>query len=274
MKIDPNPAENDGNDRLDLRETLQLLDQTTSWFWWNTATTVGLLLVAMTILVAPNRTIVQFLGRQQDQFVVSSGVMALMLIVNGYTLYRRRRLKLFRKHLADQIQFTLKQRRRADKFYGMSITDPLTDLYNRRFGEEKLQTEIERAEQNKRELAVITMDLDYFKEINDHHGHAAGDWVLKEFSRNLRKAIRSCDLPIRLGGDEFLVILPDCSRDNAELILSRLKPFEVVLSRRKITASYSRGMAHYQAGDSPQSIVQRADKSLYAEKATRANPPA
>jgi two-component system cell cycle response regulator len=274
MKIDPNPPENDGNDRLDLRETLQLLDQTTSWFWWNTATTVGLLLVAMTILVAPNRTIVQFLGRQQDQFVVSSGVMALMLIVNGYTLYRRRRLKLFRKHLADQIQFTLKQRRRADKFYGMSITDPLTDLYNRRFGEEKLQTEIERAEQNKRELAVITMDLDYFKEINDHHGHAAGDWVLKEFSRNLRKAIRSCDLPIRLGGDEFLVILPDCSRDNAELILSRLKPFEVVLSRRKITASYSRGMAHYQAGDSPQSIVQRADKSLYAEKATRANPPA
>jgi two-component system cell cycle response regulator len=274
MKIDPNPPENDGNDRLDLRETLQLLDQTTSWFWWNTATTVGLLLVAMTILVAPNRTIVQFLGRQHDQFVVSSGVMALMLIVNGYTLYRRRRLKLFRKHLADQIQFTLKQRRRADKFYGMSITDPLTDLYNRRFGEEKLQTEIERAEQNKRELAVITMDLDYFKEINDHHGHAAGDWVLKEFSRNLRKAIRSCDLPIRLGGDEFLVILPDCSRDNAELILSRLKPFEVVLSRRKITASYSRGMAHYQAGDSPQSIVQRADKSLYAEKATRANPPA
>jgi len=266
MKMDPNPPENEGNDRVEFRESLQLLDQTTSWFWWNTAATLVLILVTMTILVMPNR--------QQNLFIISSLLMAVVLIANSYTLYRRRRLKLLRKHLTDHIQFTLKQRRRADKFYGLSITDPLTELYNRRFGEERLQMEIQRAEQNNLELAVITIDLDYFKEINDQFGHAAGDWVLKEFSRNLRKAIRSCDLPIRNGGDEFLVILPDCSSENAQLILSRLKPFEVVLNRRKITASYSRGMAQYEVGDTPQSIVQRADTSLYAEKATRANPPA
>jgi two-component system cell cycle response regulator len=271
MLTEPGQDENEANDRLDFKESLQLLDRTTSWFWWNNATTIALTFATTMLLLAPSRIRMKVLAKPEDPALLASGLMALMLIINSYTLYQRRRLKVFRKQLADQIQFSLKQRRRADKFYGMSITDPLTELYNRRFGEEKLQMEIDRTEATGLELVVITVDLDYFKEINDQFGHAAGDWVLKEFSRSLRKTIRSCDVPIRIGGDEFLVILPDCSKENAQMILSRLKPFEVVLNRRKITASYSRGMAQYQPGDTPHSLVQRADKSLYAEKATRSN---
>jgi len=167
------------------------------------------------------------------------------------------------------MQVTIQQRMRADKFYGLAILDPLTGLYNRRFGEESLQKEITRAERNNYDLAVIAMDLDYFKEINDQLGHAAGDLVLKEFSRHLRRAIRACDVPIRLGGDEFLIVLPECPKENLHIILSRLKPFEVMINRRKITVGYSRGKAQYQVGDTPQTIIQRADKSLYAEKAAR-----
>ena len=227
MRADLNSVEND--DHSDYRESLQILDRTTTWFWWSNATTIILILVAMLFVVIPNWTGVTLLGRAQYELMLLRSLMFLMLVLNSYSLYRRRRLKLFRQQLSDQIQFSLKQRRRADKFYGMSITDPLTGLYNRRFGEEKLQTEIDRTEKHGLDLAVITVDLDYFKEINDKFGHPAGDWVLKEFSRNLRKVIRSCDLPIRLGGDEFLVILPECSVDNTGLILSRLPPFSIMI---------------------------------------------
>ena len=128
-----------------------------------------------------------------------------------------------------------------------------------------------RAEESGIELAIITADLDHFKRINDQYGHGTGDTVLVEFARNLRKAIRACDVPIRSGGDEFLVILPECSRENAQSILSRLQPFEIELDRRAITVAYSRGVAQFQVGDTPQSIVQRADKAMYAEKARRAS---
>lgn len=273
MNADLIPVENDGSERLDDKESLDFLDRATTWFWWSNATTIILILVAMLFVVIPNWTGVTILGRPQYEQMLLRGLMFLMLILNSYSLYRRRRLKLFREQLYDQIQSSLKHRRRAEQFYGMSMTDPLTELFNRRYGEEKLRGEIARTEEHGLDLAVIAVDLDYFKEINDKFGHAAGDWVLKEFSRNLRKAIRSCDFPIRLGGDEFLVILPECSKENTRLILSRLKPFEVVLNRRRITASYSRGVAQYQVGDTPHSLVQRADKAMYAEKATRSNPP-
>ena len=151
----------------------------------------------------------------------------------------------------------------------MAILDPLTGLYNRRFGEDCLEREIARAEETSGDLALIVTDLDYFKEINDEHGHAAGDLVLREFSRHLKRALRSCDFPVRTGGDEFLIILPDCTKENVHIILSRLTPFEVTLNRRKVTISYSRGRAQYQVSDTPQTMKERADKVLYDEKAAR-----
>jgi diguanylate cyclase (GGDEF)-like protein len=249
-------------DHQEIEQNIGLLDRTTSWFWWNTIGMSVLLFIALVALCLP-----QSPGSAAP--VVVGGLLVLMLISNGYTLHRQHHFKLFRKRLGEQMQVTIQQRMRADKFYGLAILDPLTGLYNRRFGEESLQKEITRAEKNNYDLAVIAMDLDYFKEINDQLGHAAGDLVLKEFSRHLRRAIRACDVPIRLGGDEFLIVLPECPKENLHIILSRLKPFEVMISRRKITVSYSRGKAQYQVGDTPQTIIQRADKSLYAEKAAR-----
>jgi diguanylate cyclase (GGDEF)-like protein len=269
MGKNPNPAQVDVSDRVDFQQSLKLLDSTISWLWWSSTATIVLLLSAIAVLFVPNLTVIKATGKVLNGPLLSSALLALILILNVYTLLNQHRLKLVRKHLANQIEFTAKQRRKADKFQTLAILDPLTGLYNRRFGEEKLEKEIARAEEGDIELAVITADLDYFKQINDQYGHGAGDIVLKEFSRNLRKVIRACDLPIRIGGDEFLVILPECSRENAQLILSRLNPFEIDLNRRKITVAYSRGTSQFQVGDTPQSIVQRADKALYAEKADR-----
>ena len=269
MRNDPNPREQDFANHQEIQRSIRRLNRITSWFRQNAILTMILLLTALAGLAVP-----AFLGRNRlpqefDVTAIVSGLIALMLFGNAYTLFQQRHFKLFRERLAEQMQVAMKQRIRADKFYGMSILDPLTGLYNRRFGEECLQRETARAERTNGDLAVIVTDLDYFKEINDEFGHAAGDLVLREFSRHLRRAIRSCDLPIRMGGDEFLVILPECTKENVQIILSRLTPFEVTLNCRKVTISYSRGRAQFQMSDTPQTIIQRADKLLYDEKAAR-----
>jgi diguanylate cyclase (GGDEF)-like protein len=255
-------------DHREIRESLTRLDRSTSWFWWNTMAVIVLLLAAL-VALSPELMESFALSHQMDVTAIVRGLLALMLVGNLYTLYHQRHLKRFRHRLANQMQAAVKQRTRADKFYGLAILDPLTGLYNRRFGEESLAKEITRAERTGEPLAVIALDLDYFKEINDQYGHAAGDAVLKEFSRHLRRAIRACDVPVRMGGDEFLVVLPECSRDNVQIILSRLKTFDLRLGRRKIPVSFSRGRAQYQVCDTVQTLIERADKVLYDEKAAR-----
>jgi two-component system cell cycle response regulator len=197
------------------------------------------------------------------------GLLVLMAVVSVHTLRHQRRLKVLRNRLVEQMDAATKHRARAERFYEMSILDPLTGLYNRRFGETRLREEIARAEKSGDPLQVLALDFDRFKEINDQYGHAGGDLALKAFARRLQRAIRACDVPIRVGGDEFLVILPECPPDKVQTILSRLNSIEVNLDGQKVRVSFSRGVAQYQINDTPETIIKRADERLYAEKAKR-----
>ena len=269
MNNDTNPPEPATIDHREVQQSLRLLDRTTLLLWWGTVATIALLVAATAVLLQPE-LVSGALPRQLSVYGLLRGLILITLVLSAFVLYHQQRLKDFRNRLANQMQHSVKERLRADKFYGMAILDPLTGVYNRRYGEDCLKKEIARAEKNGYEMAVLVLDLDYFKQINDRFGHAAGDLVLREFTRHLRRAIRACDVPVRIGGDEFVVVLPECPRDNVHIILSRLKPFEVLVNRRRITVSYSRGNAQYQVGDTPQTILQRADKVLYEEKAARA----
>lgn len=171
-----------------------------------------------------------------------------------------------------QLEITAKDRAKASRLYDLSILDPLTGLNNRRFGEQTLRDEISRCGRTGENLAVVLIDLDYFKEINDKYGHAVGDLALKEFSRSLRRAIRACDFPVRLGGDEFLLVLPDCPRDKVSVILQRIGTPIIECNREKIHVCYSSGIAQYQYGDTSESLLSRADEVLYAKKAARPLP--
>jgi diguanylate cyclase (GGDEF)-like protein len=262
MSSDFEQPEQEIADPREIRQSLVHLDRSTLWFRWNTVGALILLFASLVTLSWPDSV-----GHYATVFV--QAMVALMLISNGYMLYQHRQFKLFRQRLGQQLQTAITQRQRADKFYGLAILDPLTGLYNRRYGEECLRKEIARAERQNYDLAVIVLDLDHFKEINDQFGHAAGDLVLREFASRLKRAIRACDVPVRIGGDEFLVVLPECPRENVHIILSRLGPFEVILNRQRVVVSYSRGRAQYQVADTPHTLVQRADEVLYAEKAAR-----
>jgi diguanylate cyclase (GGDEF)-like protein len=270
MDSHPKSLEPKITETAEIQQSVRQLDRSTSWFWWNSIVLLVLLAATWVAFTPPEMLARYALSQQLDLTSIVRGLIALMLVVNGYSLYHQRHLERFRHRLIEQMEVGVEQRMRADKLYGLAILDPLTDLYNRRYGEECLQKEIIRAERHSYDLAVIVMDLDNFKQINDQFGHAAGDEVLKEFSRHLKRAIRACDVPVRMGGDEFLVVLPECPRENVHIILSRLKPFEVIVNRQKILVSYCRGRAQYQVTDTPRTLIQRADEVLYSEKANRA----
>jgi two-component system cell cycle response regulator len=184
-------------------------------------------------------------------------------------MWEQRHLRALCDHLSEQMDTVTEQRARADQFYGLSILDPLTGLYNRRFGTRRLDEEVSRAAATGDPLMLVSLDFDRFKAINDQHGHAAGDRVLQEFSRRLRRAIRASDVPIRLGGDEFLVILPECPTDQLQKVLSRLTAFDLKLEGGTVHVSHSQGVARYQVGDTAKAMIERADGRLYAEKAKR-----
>ena len=113
------------------------------------------------------------------------------------------------------------------------------------------------------------LDLDDLKGINDLHGHAAGDVALKIFAERLMAATRGSDLATRIGGDEFVVVLPECKVGGIRRMLDRLRRSKLTRSDRRISFSCSAGWTDYQAGETPEQLLRRADHALYAEKQNR-----
>ncbi len=142
----------------------------------------------------------------------------------------------------------------------LSVTDPLTGCLNRR----GLEDGLERAIAHGTGFALVTLDLDDFKAVNDRDGHAAGDAVLRETARCLRDAVRPTDAVGRLGGDEFAILLPGAGADAARAIVDR-----AVLAL-SVTAPASFGLAvHPEDGRTSDALFRRADAAVYAAKATR-----
>lgn len=253
----------------EIQHNLQLLDRKNWWYWWNAILVIMLLMGAIVVLSLPR------LFPEDDPFyqlrlaLAVRGLLGLVLIFNVYTLYQQHLLGQLRTNLAKQIEVATEQKQRAETLYELAILDPLTGLYNRRFGEERLRAEIARTQSCGDPLAVLLLDLDDFKKINDRFGHSVGDLVLKEFSRHVNKGIRASDIPVRLGGDEFLVVLPECPPDKVQLVLSRLGNFELELDNGKVAVSSSHGWAQYEPVDTPEQLIGRADEDLYAQKAAR-----
>ena len=172
------------------------------------------------------------------------------------------RRKRFSDRLRDNVQMTME----------MAVTDGLTGLHNRRYLERHLATLVRQAIARGKALSVLVLDIDHFKVINDGHGHAAGDEVLREFSRRVRKAVRGIDLACRLGGEEFVVAMPDTDAALAMLVGERLRqkiasePFGLP-EGGSLPVTVSIGISSLiGAEDTPQALLNRADSALYRAK--------
>jgi two-component system cell cycle response regulator len=186
--------------------------------------------------------------------------------VDPEELEARARTQIRRKRYAD----FLKQK--LDYSLEMAVTDALTGLHNRRYMAGQLQALVGRAEQGGDTVAVLVMDIDHFKLVNDGFGHDAGDEVLREFAVRLATNVRAIDLPCRLGGEEFVVVMPGASLEAAARVADRIRrdvadqPFPIMGGAESLTITVSVGVAASMAGDTPDALLKRADEGVYEAK--------
>ena len=190
----------------------------------------------------------------------------LMRPVDRHELLARIRTQIKRKRFNEFL------RDRLEESVELAIIDPLTGLHNRRYMENHLRTLVEGAIRTGRPVSVLMADIDHFKKVNDTHGHDGGDIILKEFAARLKRNTRGIDLACRLGGEEFVVIMPETDMVRAFQVAERTRamiasePFQLRPELRlRVTASV--GLATLEtAEDTPEIILKRADNALYAAK--------
>ncbi|MBT8119394.1 MAG: GGDEF domain-containing protein [Gammaproteobacteria bacterium] len=154
-----------------------------------------------------------------------------------------------------------------EKIKRLSEEDYLTKLYNRRKIHEIIEAEIKRSRRYNSDFAVLLLDIDNFKNINDTHGHNSGDKVLVKLSNILRHNIRESDLASRWGGEEFLVICPETTADGAISLAEKIRHnIEKSTFEEAGTVTASIGVAGIQQGDNVNSLISRADQALYSSK--------
>ncbi|PJI85028.1 response regulator receiver modulated diguanylate cyclase [Yoonia maricola] len=221
--------------------------------------------LAMQLVVVPSdkpEIAAMFLDLGADDVMPNTGDTA------EITLRAKRLIARKRKH--DKLRDTVRNGLNA------AVTDPLTGLFNRRYVEPHLARLAEQSRKSKRELAVMMIDIDHFKAVNDTHGHAAGDRVLVELADRLRENLRAVDLVARMGGEEFLVAMPGTSVIDARLAADRLRalvnttPFELGDDLPAIKMTVSVGVAV--SGQTKTETIavnkmcDQADRALYAAK--------
>ena len=187
-------------------------------------------------------------------------------------LAARAKTQIRRKRYTDYLRSNL------DHSLELAVTDQLTGLHNRRYMTGQLEALMRRAQAGGDPVAVLVIDIDHFKKINDSFGHDVGDEVLREFAVRLASNVRAIDLPVRHGGEEFVVVMPDTDLEDARRIAERIRlhvagsPFRVMGGQEVLTVTISIGVAA-SAGeaDSPHALVKRADEGLYEAKSRGRN---
>ncbi len=177
-----------------------------------------------------------------------------------------------RKRYTDRLRFNV------TRSMELAVTDPLTGLYNRRHMDNQLAVQVANAASRGKAVAVLALDVDFFKPINDTHGHDVGDRVLQELATRLKAQVRAIDLCCRMGGEEFVVILPETDLQVGFTVAERMrraiatKPFNAGAKQGPLAITVSIGVAGFESlTDTPQSILKRADDALYEAKRSGRN---
>lgn len=250
----------------EMQTTLRRIDRREWWLWSSAVLVMLLLMVGIAsfsfsdLFSQANSSYSMFISRA----VRGLGVLVLLFI--GHALYQQIQINHIRRQLLEQVFAVDKVEVLAQEVYNLAVLDSLTGSYNRRYAEQRLESEITRSQRHNLPLTVILFDLDDFKKVNDQYGHAAGDCLLKAFAERLSKSTRGSDLAARYGGDEFVAVLPECRLEDVQYILKRLDGLRVDTGGGMFPVSYSAGWANYIPGESSEDLLKRADADLYTNK--------
>jgi two-component system, cell cycle response regulator len=192
---------------------------------------------------------------------------------------------LDKNELTARVRSQVRRKRTADKLKDrvqesmeMAVLDGLTGLHNRRYLETNAPVLVQQANMRLRPLCVMMLDIDFFKKVNDTYGHDAGDEVLREFANRIKQSVRNVDMACRMGGEEFIVVMPEAERDVAHATAERLRqavenrPFAIYKGAQHIPVTVSIGFSQRMtAHDTIESILKRADEAVYEAKRTGRN---
>ena len=199
---------------------------------------------------------------------------ALDIGVNDYLMKPIDRNELMARALTQirRKRYQDKLRENYQMSMAMAVTDVLTGLHNRRYMESHLGNLVRRAVEGARPVALVIMDIDHFKLVNDTHGHDVGDEVLKQFSERIQHNVRGIDLAARYGGEEFIIVMPDTDLTVAQSVAERLRkfvadvPFKVTTDDGELVVTVSLGVTVSGTTDTPETMIKRADDALYQAK--------
>lgn len=230
------------------------------WWLWASALVVTLLATATFLLSA-----FPFLFFSGDSLFeirpdqAERAAMGLLLLFNSWLVYRQ---WLFRRLRRPESQQGADSQESEDEVYGTDDLDLVTGFYTQGSAQQRLGKEITRSRREKTPLSLVAVHLDDFRELTERYGAVTTDLVLNEFARLLKKATRGSDFAVRLGGDDFLLVLPECGSAAVKLILDRLGSLEIECSGKNISLTYSTQTLEHQSGESAAELMKRAVKVL------------
>jgi diguanylate cyclase (GGDEF)-like protein len=232
---------------------------------WSIGALVMLIVTAgMLALILPNLMWAQRVMRIEQAYLpqLFFGLISLILLFNIYLLGQKASLNTTRRALIRELVLN-------ERLENLSLIDPLTQLLNRRAMNELIPREVARANRLGSSLTFMTIDLNHFREINAKHGVMEGDLLLSEFSRTLRMIFRGGDVAFRQGGDEFLMMMPDTTEEQADFPVQRLlrEADQWNLSNKKdYEMSFRWALAPYVTGSDCEDILRTMDRKLYQKK--------
>jgi len=242
-------------------------------------------------LTAAQKTIAVLLDRVEQSTDAAGDLQA--LLENNYALQKEiqnrlleeRELKKFNQALEIRVSERTKELDKANNLLKqknklleeMSIRDGLTGLYNRRHLTRSINREYKRAQRYKTDFSIIMLDLDFFKKVNDTHGHDFGDFVLTDFSSRLRSLTRGTDVVCRMGGEEFVILMPETNLQGAKATAEKIRlscnatPFNDGNNQRQVTVSCGVTSLHACPQKNAEKLLNIADKALYLAKGSGRN---
>ena len=228
------------------------------WWLWLSASVVTLL-AGVAFLLSSFRSFFLFLRSDHFYEIRSDqarwGIMCLLLLFNTWMVYRQWSFRRLRTQMTGP---SGNPEEKTYEVHDRSGLDPVTGLDTQ--ASHWLGREIARARRQNTALSVVKFHLEDFARLNDRYGRAATDEALKEFARRLKEASRGSDYAVRLGSDDFLLVLPKCTLGETKLVLNRLGSVEVNCSGKRIILAYTTGCADYQPGDLPTDLLKRAEQ--------------
>lgn len=228
------------------------------WLLWLSALVVTLLaLVAFLLTVFPG-----FFEQREGWFTIRAdqtiwAILCLLLLFNSWLVYRQWLFRSWRKQIEEQ-----SGAQSAGESLDPTSLDAVTGLHTRSSVEAPLGKEIYRAKRDNTALSFLALHLDELPRLTARYGQAAQIQALKEFARALKKASRGSDFVARMGGEDFLLVLPECHSAAVKQVLDRLGKVEINCAGRKVQVSYSAGWIDYHSGEMPADLLKRAGEIL------------